>query len=39
MKLALDCHIMHNHGGVGVLGCGGEGAKRDYERKYKPVIH
>ena len=28
-QAALDCHIAHNHGGIG-------GARRDYERKYRP---
>ena len=28
-KAALDCHLTLNHGGI-------EGARRDYERKYKP---
>ena len=30
-KTALDCHIAHNHGGI-------QGARRDYERKYKPHV-
>ena len=30
-KAALDCHIALNHGGI-------QGARRDYERKYKPHV-
>ena len=31
-KVALDCHIALNHGGIG-------GARLDYEWKYKPLMH
>ena len=30
-KAALNCHLTHNHGGI-------EGARRNYERKYKPSV-